>query len=168
MAFFAALSLRVAVCTAVLGSCLCSAVPAIAQAAAGVERHAADAKGASIRNAMVRLVANPASHTGTHPWRNTLLADSVRRFGQSGLAPAAYLAFREQSRECLPHRLLAAERNHATRSAVVFARTSQAVFGSTGFRDARELQDIRAGEVDRSPATLWSRLDSFLPDWLRW
>ena len=88
------------------------------------------------------------------------------RFG-SGSLPGDVI-FRKQSRERLAHRLLAAERHHATRSGAVFARTSQAIFGSRGFRDVRELQDVRSGEVERSPATLWSRLDNFLPDWLRW
>ncbi len=168
MASFAALPLRVAVCAAALGSCLCSAAPAFAKAAAGVEGHAMDATGAPIRNAVVRRIANPASHTSTHPWRSMLLADSVGKFSQAGLAPEAYLAFREQSRERFAHRLLAAERNHATRSGVVFARTSQVIFGSTGFHDARELQDVRSGEVVRSPAPLWSHLGSLLPEWLSW
>ena len=91
MASLAALRLRVAVFAAAVGSCLCFASPVSAQSAASVEGRAVDAAGAPIRNAVVRLVADSRSHTGTHPWRYTLLADSVGKFSQGGLAPGAYL-----------------------------------------------------------------------------
>ena len=124
--------------------------------------------GGPIRNAVVRLVDHPASHTSTHLWRRAVLADSVGKISQVGPAPKVYLAFREQSRERFAQHLLAAEHNRAARSGVVFARTSQAILGSTGLRDARELQDVRSGEVVRSPAPLWNHLGSLLPEWLSW
>ena len=50
-----------------------------------------DASGLPLRNAVVRLVSDPKSQTSSRPWRYTLLADSLGKFSQGGLAPGAYL-----------------------------------------------------------------------------
>ncbi len=174
MAFSAALRLRVAVSAAVFASCLSLAPPVSAQSDARVGGRAVDALGAPIRNAVLRLVGDPSSHTSAHSWRYVLLANSARKPGQfgSGSLPGAAL-YRRQSRERLEHRFVAAERYHAARSEAAFqrieARTGQAIFTADAkLRDARELQDVRSDEVTRSPMPVWSSLGSLLPDWLRW
>ena len=88
MSLSAAPLLRVA---AALGSLVCLAASASAQTSARVEGHVVDRNGAPLRNAVVRLVSNPVSHGSTRPWRYTLLADSLGKFSQGGLAPGAYL-----------------------------------------------------------------------------
>lgn len=167
MASSAALRLRVAVSA----SCLCLALPVSAQSAASVVHRALDGAGVPIRNADVRLIPNPS----THPWRYTLLADSVGKLRQGGFGSGSLpgdVVFRKQSRERLAHRLAAAERHHTARSEAVLqrieARAGQVVSARAEFHDARELQDVRSSEVARSTAPLWSNLGSLLPDWLGW
>ena len=76
---------------ATVGSALLLVASASAQTSARVEGRAVDPAGSPIRNAVIRLVSDPTSHTSTRPWRYTLLADSLGKFSQGGLAPGAYL-----------------------------------------------------------------------------
>lgn len=80
---------RCAAVSVALGSCL--SLSAWAQSAARVEGRALDAQGVPLRNAVVRFIADTRSHASPHPWRYTLLADSLGKFSQGGLAPGAYL-----------------------------------------------------------------------------
>jgi hypothetical protein len=64
---------------------------AYAQSSAEFSGRATDAAGRPIRNAVVRLVSDPTSHSSNRAWRYTLIGDSLGKFSQEGIAPGAYL-----------------------------------------------------------------------------
>ncbi len=64
---------------------------AFGQSSATLSGRAVDATGRPIVNAVVRLVSDTAVQPVAHPWRYTLIGDSLGKFSQEGIAPGAYL-----------------------------------------------------------------------------
>ena len=62
----------------------------LAQSSASLYGRATDESGRPAANAVVRLVSDQTSYSG-RTWRYTLMADSLGKFSQEGLAPGAYL-----------------------------------------------------------------------------
>ncbi len=89
------------------------------------------------------------------------------RFGSGSLPGDVVL--RRTGRARLEHRLLATGRNDGARLRQTVERTGQQIASSgQKLRDARELQDVRSGEVASRPVSPFVRLTSLLPNWLSW
>ena len=63
---------------------------AVAEKAAALAGTATDAAGHPLPGAIIRVISDPATHP-SHPWRYTLVGDTLGKFSQEGLAPGAYL-----------------------------------------------------------------------------
>ncbi len=50
-----------------------------------------DGTGRPIAHVVVRLVSDMTLQPSAHPWRYTLIGDSLGKFSQEGIAPGAYL-----------------------------------------------------------------------------
>lgn len=72
-------------CGLILGSV------AFGQSSASLSGRVLDGTGRPLANAVVRLVSDTTVQPGAHPWRYTLVGDSLGKFSQDGIAPGAYL-----------------------------------------------------------------------------
>jgi len=69
---------------------ICGSV-AHGQSSASLSGRVLDGTGSPIAHAVVRLVSDTTAQPSAHPWRNTLIGDSLGKFSQEGIAPGAYL-----------------------------------------------------------------------------
>ena len=63
---------------------------ACAQSPASLHGSAVGADGKPLANAVIQVVSDQTAHSG-RAWRYTMVADSLGKFSQEGLAPGAYL-----------------------------------------------------------------------------
>ena len=66
------------------------ATGAHAQGPASLHGTAVGADGKPLANAMIQVISDQTVHSG-RAWRYTMVADSLGKFSQEGLAPGAYL-----------------------------------------------------------------------------
>lgn len=77
--------------SASVGFGLIFASAALGQTSASMSGRAISATGQPISFPVVRLVSDTTLQAAAHPWRYTLIGDSVGKFSQEGIAPGAYL-----------------------------------------------------------------------------
>ena len=82
-------SLRTA--SALVGCGLIFSSVAFGQGSVSLTGRAIDATGKPISHPVVRLLTDTTVQPSAHPWRYTLIGDSLGKFSQEGIAPGAYL-----------------------------------------------------------------------------
>ncbi len=156
--------------SALVGCGLLFGSVAFGQSSAKLSGRAIDATGRPLGNAVVRLVSDTTAQPGARPWRYTLIGDSPGKIQPGGHCAGCLsgdVVYRREGREHLAERIAEGGRRTSARAQHGFQAAGAGGWVGRRMVDGWQKENFGANEMTAMPS-LWQRIESLLPEWLRW